>query len=207
MPLHIQPFTLQGTQVTLRPMAQDDAQALALATSESRENYNWSPVPDGVEGAKHYIAHALQMRDAGERFPFTTIFNGRIVGSTSYWDFEPWRWPPGSPLQRTDRPDVLEIGYTWLAASAQRTRCNTEAKFLMLRHAFETWQVHRVTLRTDERNTRSRNAIARLGALFEGIRRADKPGSDGTVRNSAFFSIIQSEWPAVKARLSTLLAY
>jgi RimJ/RimL family protein N-acetyltransferase len=95
----------------------------------------------------------------------------------------------------------VEIGYTWLAASAQRTRCNTEAKFLLLQHAFETWEVHRVTIRTDERNQRSRAAIARLGAHFEGIRRAEKPGADGSVRDSAMFSIIAAEWPAIRARL------
>jgi len=81
----------------------------------------------------------------------------RVVGGTSYLDLQQWRWPPGSPLQRTDRPDALEIGATWLSASAQRTRCNTEAKYLMLSHAFD---VHRVALKTDERNSRSRQAIA-----------------------------------------------
>ena len=126
----------------------------------------------------------------------------RVVGGTSYLDLQQWRWPPGSPLQRTDRPDALEIGATWLSASAQRTRCNTEAKYLMLSHAFD---VHRVALKTDERNSRSRQAIERLGARLDGVRRADMPGQDGSVKSSAYYSIVRAEWPAVRARLEESL--
>ena len=100
----------------------------------------------------------------------------------------------------------MDIGATWLAASAQRTRCNTEAKLLMLTHAFEVWRVHRVALKTDERNTASRRAIERLGARFEGVRRADMPGQDGSVRHSAYYSIVQAEWPAVRRTLESALA-
>src|SRR5438445_11771185 len=125
----------------------------------------------------------------------------RVVGGTSYLDLQQWRWPPGSPLQRTDRPDALEIGATWLSASAQRTRCNTEAKYLMLSHAFDVWQVYRVSLKTDERNTKSRRAIERLAALFEGVRRADMPAQDGSVRNSAYYSIMQGAWPDVRTKI------
>jgi len=127
------------------------------------------------------------------------------VGSTSYLGAERWRWPAGSPRQRTDRPDVVEIGATWLAASAQRTRCNTEAKLLMLAHAFDVWQVHRVSLKTDARNMTSRRAIERLGARLEGVRRADMPGSDGSVRDSAYYSIVRAEWPEVRQRLEAAL--
>ncbi len=108
-------------------------------------------------------------------------------------------------MQRVDRPDAVEIGSTWLAASAQRTRCNTECKYLLLAHAFDTWAVHRVFLKTDERNERSRRAIERLGAIFEGIRRSDMPAQDGTVRNSACYSIVRAEWPGVKSRLERFL--
>jgi RimJ/RimL family protein N-acetyltransferase len=94
----------------------------------------------------------------------------------------------------------------WLAASAQRTRCNTEAKSLLFTYAFEVWNVYRVSLRTDERNARSRRAIERLGARFEGIRRADMPGQDDVVRNSAFYSIVRDEWSEVRARLRESLA-
>jgi RimJ/RimL family protein N-acetyltransferase len=195
-----------GREVALEPLTLDYARELAVAASESRESFAFTPVPDGEPAARAYIEKALRACAAGERLPFAIRFRGRIVGSTSYSVLERWEWPAGSPLQRVDRPDVVEIGTTWLAASAQRTRCNTEAKYLLLGHAFETWQVHRVHLRTDERNQRSRDAIVRLGAKFEGIRRADRPGLDGVVRNSAFYSIVLSEWPEVRDGLERRLA-
>jgi RimJ/RimL family protein N-acetyltransferase len=129
-----------------------------------------------------------------------------VAGSTSYLDVQRWRWPEGSPHQRTDRPDSVEIGSTWLAASAQRTRCNTEAKHLLLSHAFDVWDVHRVCLKTDERNAQSRRAIERLGARFEGLRRSDMPAAAGTVRTSAFYSIVRAEWPEVRRKLADALA-
>jgi len=101
---------------------------------------------------------------------------------------------------------VVDIGFTWLSGPAQRTPVNTEAKLLMMTHAFETWKVHRVALQTDVRNTRSRAAIERIGGRLDGIMRADRPGADDTVRTSARFSIVVSEWPKVKARLTARLA-
>jgi N-acetyltransferase len=201
MPIDFGELILKGRDVLLRPMERGDAEALANAAGESREHYGYNPVPDGLEGARVYIDRAIRMRDDGLRYPFSILYLGRVVGSTSYSDFQPWIWSPGSPMQRRDRPDVCEIGYTWLAASAQRTRCNTESKFLLLSHAFDSWSVHRVMLRTDSRNARSRGAIERLGAKFEGIHRADKPAEDGSVRDSAFYSIILAEWADVKKRL------
>lgn len=200
------PSELRGTEVVLRPLSVDDAEALALAASESREHYRFNPVPDGLNGATAYVGRALRQRDEGWRIPFTILWGERVVGSTSYSDLRPWEWPAGSDRQRTDRPDSVEVGYTWLAASAQRTRCNTEAKYLLLTHAFDAWNVYRVSLRTDERNARSRAAIERLGATFEGVRRADMPGQDGCVRNSAFYSIVRTESPVVKDRMPSLLA-
>lgn len=200
------PAALQGVEVVLRALSMDDAEALATAAAASREHYRYNPVPQGLGEAQHYIARALRQRDAGQRWPFTILWQDRVVGTTSYADFQPWEWPAGARLQRTDRPDVLEVGYTWLAASAQRTRCNTEAKTLLFTHAFDVWEVHRVSLRTDERNERSRRAIERLGARFEGIRRADMPGRDGSIRHSAHYSIIRTEWPAIRERLQHLLA-
>jgi RimJ/RimL family protein N-acetyltransferase len=201
----IQPV-LSGPTVTLRPLAVADAGALAAAAAESRQYYTYTRVPNGVAEAESYIAAALRERDAGHRMPFVTLWNDRVVGSTSYLDIQQWRWPPGSPLQRTDRPDAVEIGATWLSESAQRTRCNTEAKYLMLTHAFDVWEVYRVALKTDERNARSRRAIERLGARLDGVRRADMPGQDGSVRNSAYYSIVRAEWPAVRAKLEASLA-
>ena len=199
------PFVLKGPTVTLRPLSLDDAVALAAAAAESREPYAFTRVPDGVEDARRYIDGALAERETRGRLPFVTLWQDRVVGSTSYLGAERWRWPAGSPRQRSDRPDVVEIGATWLAASAQRTRCNTEAKLLMLAHAFDVWQVHRVSLKTDARNARSRRAIERLGVLFEGVRRADMPGSDGSVRDSAYYSIVRAEWPQVRTRLEAAL--
>jgi len=197
---------LEGPTVTLRPLAIADAAALAAAAEESRQHYTYTRVPDGVEEAKSYIAAALRERDSGHRLPFVTLWHDRVVGCTSYLDLQNWRWPAGSPLQRTDIPDVVEIGATWLSDSAQRTRCNTEAKYLMLTHAFDVWEVHRVALKTDERNARSRRAIERLGARLDGVRRADMPGQDGSVRSSAYYSIVRAEWPAVRATLEEALA-
>ena len=203
--LELGAIELRGRAVTLRPLVATDAPALSRAASESRDSYGFTPVPDGLEQTQAYIARALRARERGERYAFAIEWRGRIVGSTSYVDYQPWSWPEGCDLQRTDRPDALEIGHTWLAASAQRTPCNTEAKLLLLEHAFERFCVHRVTILTDERNARSCRAIERLGAAFEGIRRAHKPGWDGTVRNSAMYSIVASEWPGVRDRLRGLL--
>jgi N-acetyltransferase len=109
-------------------------------------------------------------------------------------------------LAKTDgTPDAAEIGWTWLAPEAQRTAVNTSAKLLMLEYAFEVWHVRRVTLKTDARNERSRNAISRIGAHFEGILRAHVPAADGGIRDSAMFSILDSEWADVKARLEVRL--
>lgn len=199
-------FALQGKEVFLRPLTLGDAEALTRAAGESRESYGFTLVPNGLEEAQTYIANALAQQEAGQRLPFAILWQGRVVGTTSYWEVQPWQWPAGSPLQRTDRPDAVEIGSTWLAASAQRTQCNTEAKYLLFTHAFEVWAVHRVSLRTDARNAKSRRAIERLGAQFEGVRRAEVPGQDGTVRNSAYYSILQAEWPQVRSRLQTMLS-
>ena len=198
---------LRGPTVTLRPLAEADADLLAAAAAESRDSYRFTRVPEGVEDARRYIQLALTERDAGRRLPFAIVWRDRVVGSTSYLEIQHWRWPAGSPRQRTTEvPDVVDIGATWLAASAQRTRCNTEAKLLMLAHAFDVWRVHRVALKTDERNAASRRAIERLGARLDGVRRADMPGQDGAVRHSAYYSIMDAEWPAVRTALRDALA-
>jgi RimJ/RimL family protein N-acetyltransferase len=201
----VEVLALVGTEVTLRPLSVDDVAALVEAASESREHFGLSVVPDGHAEMRRYIERMLRQREAGDRLPFTTVWRGRVVGSTSFIEPRVWQWPPGCELQRTDGPDTVEIGSTWLAASAQRTRCNTEAKLLMLSHAFEHWRVHSVTLKTDERNQRSRRAIERLGARLDGVRRGDMPAADGTVRNSAYYSIVAAEWPSIKTRLAQRL--
>ena len=192
--------------VVLRPLTGADSPSLVDAATELRDSYGFIPVPNGVEEVERYIDRALAQRSSGKRYPFAIEWRGRVVGTTSYFDFQPWEWPAGCELQREAFPDAVEIGYTWLAASAQRTSCNTQSKFLLLDHAFEKWRVHSVCLRTDERNVRSRRAIERLGCRLEGVRRAHMPGADSTVRSSAFYSIIANEWPAVRDRLIHLMS-
>jgi N-acetyltransferase len=197
---------LRGREVTLRPLSRDDTAGLAAAAAEGRDTFGYTPVPSGPSEARAYIDKALSMRDAGTRCPFAVLLHERLVGTTSFWDFARFDWPAGAALARAEGFDAVEIGHTWLATSAQRTRCNTEAKYLMLRHAFEAFGVHRVRLRTDARNERSRSAIERLGAKFDGIVRGDKAGSDGSVRDSAYFSLLRDEWPSAEARLRARLS-
>jgi RimJ/RimL family protein N-acetyltransferase len=128
----VSPLVLRGPTVTLQPLTEADAVALADAAAECRDEYAWTRVPIDLEDARRYIETGLAEHQAGRQLPFTIVWQGRAVGSTSFLDLQHWRWPAGSPHRRAAEPDVVEIGATWLAASAQRTRCNTEAKHLML---------------------------------------------------------------------------
>jgi N-acetyltransferase len=208
----LEPFVLEGRYVRLEPLAEAHIDALVRAASEDRSNYQWTYTPDGREQMTDYVADALQKVAAGVHVAFATVRRGggdggdggdgdRVVGATRFCEVAFWQWPPGAAHQRHGVPDVVDIGFTWLAGSAQRSPVNTEAKLLMMGHAFEEWKVHRVALQTDVRNQRSRAAIERIGGQLDGIMRADRPGSDDTVRDSARFSILASEWPEVKARL------
>lgn len=199
----LDPFVLQGELVTLEPMERGHVDDLVAAACESRRTYGLAHVPHDRETMAAWIDFALREQEAGRHLPFVIRWRAseRVVGSTRFHDLEPWQWPADSRHQRTGRPDAAEIGSTWLAESAQRTGANVESKLLLMTHAFEVWEVHRVRLRTDERNARSRQAIEGLGAHFDGVLRGDKAGGDDTVRNSAFYSILASEWPSVKARL------
>jgi len=195
-------FVLSGRWVDLVPLAMEHAESLTEASAQDPSLYQWTPVPKGREAAETYIATALSWRDEGTAVPFAIRRkqDGVIVGSTRYWNIERWDWPSGH-LRHEKHVDVCEIGYTFLAASAVRTAVNTEAKFLMLQHAFEVWGTLRVSLLTDSRNARSRAAIERIGGLYEGILRAHKLAVDGSVRDSARYSIVTAEWPSVKERL------
>ena len=204
----VRPVVLEGRHVRLEPLAVDHARDLLAAASGPRETYGFTTVPADEPSMVGYIEAALRDQEAGRALPFATVAKatGRVVGSTRFGNIEFWASPPGNLKQRgEDRPDVAEIGWTWLAASAQRTPINTEAKLLMLAHAFETWRVHRVSFMTDARNERSRRAILRLGARFDGVLRAARPASDGGIRDTAAFSILENEWPAVKTRLQSRL--
>ncbi len=202
-------ITLKGTHVRLEPLTRSHAGALAAAANSGpRDTYAFTAVPENEAGATTYIEEALKLHAQSKALPFATVdaATGRVVGSTRYLNVEFWAWPAGSPLQRgEDVPDVVEIGATWLAPAAQRTPINTEAKLLMLTHAFEVWRVHRVSLMTDARNMRSRNAILRIGAKFDGVIRAARVAFDGLIRDTAAFSIVEAEWPAVKAGLQARL--
>ncbi len=147
------------------------------------------------EGMAAYVAQALSELDAGDSLPFVTIdrASGKAVGTTRYMNIE-------AAHRR------LEIGTTWLGKSVQRTAINTEAKYLMLRHAFEMLHCVAVDLRTHEKNVQSRAAIERLGASLDGILRHHRIMPDGSLRNTASYSIIDSEWPVVKQALEARLA-
>jgi RimJ/RimL family protein N-acetyltransferase len=212
----LEPFTLEGRFVRLEPLTVAHIPALVEAAALDRTNYQWTVTPNGLEEMTTYVRDALGNVAAGTHVAFATVRRGRsgggpngsdlVVGATRFYDIGFWQWPPGATHQRHGIPDAVDIGYTWLAGPAQRTPVNTEAKLLMMTHAFEVWQVHRVGLQTDVRNKRSRAAIERIGGKLDGILRADRPASDDTVRASARFSIVAEEWPDVKARLTARLA-
>ena len=202
------PVILAGRHVRLEPLALRHLPALVAAASGRRDTFRLTTTPDGEPQAREYLTAALDAQAAGGALPFAivSLALGRVVGSTRFGNLERWTWPKGHASARTDgAPDAGEIGWTWLAEEAQRTAVNTEAKRLMLAHAFETWQFHRITLKTDVRNTRSRAAIERLGARFDGVLRAHFPAVDGTLRDSATYSILAAEWPSVRASLDARL--
>lgn len=204
--------TLTGRLVRLEPLTQDHAAAMVEAVASSPPEHfalGSTPAPT-LASAQAWIAEAQQDAAANGSLSFATIRCGngseQLVGSTRFWQVQHWAWPEGSPDHGRSTPDVCEIGHTWLSAPAAGTGVNIEAKLLMLMHAFETWDVHRVALRTDVRNIASRRAILALGAQLDGIVRADKMGADATVRDTAAYSIVRLEWPAVREILTKRLA-
>ncbi|VWC23574.1 GNAT family N-acetyltransferase [Burkholderia lata] len=191
----LEPPILTGERVELRPLDSSDRQALLDAAADDQLwNLKITVVP-GPETIDAYIDTALQGRATGTVMPFTIVdrASGRVIGSTRFWK-----------IDRKNRK--LEIGHTWLSESAQRTRANTEAKWLLLGYAFDVLQCVRVQFTTDELNEKSRAAILRLGAKQEGIVRHERIMPDGRKRNSVRFSIIDDEWPEVRARLLAKLA-
>jgi RimJ/RimL family protein N-acetyltransferase len=199
----MQDFVLQGRYVRLEPLELHHVEGLVTAAAVDPSLYQWSPIPQGVTETKKYIETALTWKEAGTAVPFAIIQqkDGVVIGSTRFWNIEYWSWPQGHPLHGRVPPDVSEIGYTWLTRSAIRTAANTESKLLMLTHAFEVWQVLRVCFHTDVRNERSCAALARIGGQSEGILRSHRMAADFIPRDSARFSIVAAEWPAVKEKL------
>jgi len=198
---------LQGSDVHLEPLAYRHVDGLVAAAAEDPSLYQWSPVPQGKAEATSYVDTAVAWRDADTALPFAIVRvnDDVVIGSTRFWNVERWSWPQDHARHGRSVPDACEIGYTWLARSAIRTAANTEAKLLMLTHAFETWQMVRVCFHTDARNQRSRAALERIGGKFEGILRAHRMAADYIPRDSMRFSIVEAEWPDVKQRLSRLL--
>lgn len=207
------PFTLKGRHVRLEPLSVDHADDLALASSGDRRSYGFTTVPDGSTETASYVQRALSGAATGRELPFAVrrLADGAIVGTTRFLDLEVFQWPPSSPSAAgpspsdAHPPSAGEIGSTWYAPSAQRTVVNTECKFLLLEHAFQVWGSRRICFKTDARNEASRRAIQRIGGQFEGIRRRHVAAVDGTIRDSAYFSILAEEWPAVRARFAALL--
>ncbi len=201
-------IVLTGQHVRLEPLSRAHVPGLVAAAAEDPALYRWTVLPLETQGMTRYVDTAVRWREQGTALPFATVrrADGKVLGSTRFFLIERWEWPAGHPNAGRAGPDGCEIGYTWLAASAIRTAANTEAKLLMLGYAFEEWRVHRVCFHTDMRNERSRDALARLGAVFEGTLRAHRLGVDHVPRDSARFSIIAAEWPGVRQRLSQRLA-
>jgi RimJ/RimL family protein N-acetyltransferase len=198
---------LRGSHIRLEPLSLAHLDGLVAASSGDPALYQWSAVPIGRDAVLRYIETALAWREAGTALAFATvrIADGTVLGSTRFFDMERWSWPQGHARANRRDPDVCEIGYTWLTHSAIRTAANTEAKLLMLMHAFEVWNVLRVCLHTDARNQRSQAAIQRIGGKFEGVLRAHRMAADFIPRDSFRYSIIASEWPEAKKRLAQLL--
>ncbi|MCM6775916.1 GNAT family N-acetyltransferase [Nocardia sp. CDC159] len=209
------PVTLTGRLVRLEPIAPHHVPGLAEASAGDRDAFAFTPVPRGLDEAAEYVAHAVAGHAAGTALAFAIVSatDNRVLGSTRFTRFDYWQgpvvWPlvhglpSGDPLLAV--PDAAEIGNTWLSPQARGSGANLESKLLLLAHAFEVWRVRRIAMRADMRNLRSRMAIERLGATSDGVRRAHSRGLDGEIRSTAFYSILDEEWPAVRATIEAQL--
>jgi RimJ/RimL family protein N-acetyltransferase len=195
---------LVGQFVHLLPLAPEHTGPLFEAAEESRQNYDHTHVPGTLDEMKRFVEATLVSAQQGAAVPFATVDakRGRVVGTTRFANLEHWISPVAG--YRDCAPGAVEIGWTWLAHSAQRTHVNTEAKLLMLRHAFGAWKMPRVYLKTAESNARSRAAIQRLGAKLDGVMTTYLPGLK--TRQTAFYSLLADEWPANEARLVARLS-
>lgn len=203
MPQPLERVTLTGRSVQLEPLGHEHVDELVAAASVDRSTFGHTWVPDGREAMTGYVDQLLADHAASRVLPFAQrrLDTGDVVGCTRYLEI---RWWSGRP-----EPDEVEIGGTWLGAAAQRTAVNTEAKLLLLTHAFDALGVWRVAICTDARNQRSRDAIERLGASFEGILRHHRLRHNTTPaepRDSAMYSVIDRDWPDVRAGIEARLA-
>lgn len=196
--------TLAGAHVRLVPLSPDHVAGLLDAATGDRASYGFTEVPADRAAMDEHVSRLLGDWSRGEVVPSAQVdaSTGVVLGATRYLNL---RRHAGR-----ESPYAVEIGGTWLAASAQRSAVNTEAKLLLLDHAFARWGVARVDFKTDERNERSRRAIERLGATFEGVLRHWQPslvaGEEGSYRDSAMYSILDREWPAVRETLAARLS-
>jgi RimJ/RimL family protein N-acetyltransferase len=192
---------LEGSLVRLEPLSQGHAPGLAAAAEEDRSSYGFTVVPRAAEVASYIETQLSRTSEGLVPFAQLRVADGAAVGCTALWN--PRTWPGRDELC------AVEIGWTWLSASAQRTGINLESKLLLFTYAFETLGVARTDLKTDARNERSRRAIEGLGARFEGVLRAWSPsrvpGEEGRLRDSAMFSVIAPEWPELKAAMTARL--
>jgi N-acetyltransferase len=191
----VEPVVLEGRRVRLEPLRDDHFEDLARVAFDA-PLWQWTIMgPQDGAGLRRWVDAALANAEAGLERPFATIDlgSGRAIGSSRFLSIVP-------------EHRRLEIGWTWIASAFQRTGANREAKLLQLTHAFETLGANRVEFKTHSRNERSRTALAGIGATFEGVFRNHMIMPDGSIRHSAYFSVITDEWPAVKARLEAGLA-
>jgi RimJ/RimL family protein N-acetyltransferase len=189
------PLTLEGHTVRLEPLSRTHLDGLcAVGLDPALWRLTVTRIRERPDLEK-YVEQALAEQAAGASLPFATVWRatGQVIGSTRFGSL--------APEHRR-----AEIGWTWLGPAWQRTGANTEAKYLMLRHAFERWNCLRVELKTSALNERSRAAIRRIGAVEEGTLRRHMTNEDGSFRDTVFFSIIADEWPAVKRRLEEMMA-
>jgi RimJ/RimL family protein N-acetyltransferase len=190
----LDPVVLTGRFVRLEPLTIDHLPALTAVGLEP-ELWRWIPTPVTTpEDMREYVEIALDERRRGVSLPFAIadIASGRVIGSTRYANI-------------ALAEGRLEIGWTWYTSAFQRTAANTESKLLLLTHAFEVLRLNRVEFKTDALNEKSRRALVRIGAVEEGTFRRHRTTSSGRVRDSVFFSIINTEWPATKARLLAMI--
>jgi len=197
-PLKIEvPVTLEGSVVRLEPIRREHAELLwDVAKNDTEDIFRWIPYSmRTLDDFRNVIDKAFAEQERGESVVFATVerSSGRAIGSTRFMN-----------IDRANRR--VEIGSTWIAPAWQRSAVNTEAKYLMLRHAFDVWGCMRVELKTDALNQKSRNAILRIGAKEEGTLRRHLVTWTGRVRDTVYFSILDDEWPEAKARLESRLA-
>ncbi|HET9253266.1 MAG TPA: GNAT family N-acetyltransferase [Candidatus Eisenbacteria bacterium] len=189
------PVTLSGARVRLEPLNLQHHFGPLLAIAVDPDLWRWTlNAVETPEDLRAYLDEALRDQAEGRALPFATVdrISGRVAGSTRFGNIEP-------------RHRRVEIGWTWVGREFQRSHVNTEAKYLMLRHAFEVWECRRVELKTNVRNERSRAAMLRIGAREEGILRKHMLSDRGVSRDTIFYSVIDDEWPEVKARLEEMM--